>query len=169
MSRAGSIGCNAFSIDYTNKNGTSPQFFKYCCMAIIPRIIWPNKPAIVIGGMAYGLATGDSNWMYSQSTNSYGTSVSLGYIGSCYFCFGRLGAIFMIMLHAMLIWYFWNFFKSRLSYNLVALWAFSNFVFVILKDFESFADCGLNFMVFNLLYMFICKYLYKGPSYSVAK
>lgn len=169
MSRAGAIGCNAFIIDYTQKNGTSPQFFKYCCMAIIPRIIWPNKPAIVIGGLAYALATGDSNWMYSQSADRYGTAVSLGYIGSCYFCFGRLGAIMLIMLHGILIWYFWNFFKSRMSYNVVALWAFANIVFVILKDFESFSDCGLNFMVFNLLYIFICKYLYKGRSYSVAK
>lgn len=162
MSRAGSIGCNAFSIDYTKKNGIEPAYFALCISALIPRIFWPEKPPVVIGGMAYALATGDSNWRNIQEKDTYGTSVSLGYIGSLYLSIGLLGAIFVIFLQAFLIWYLWNFFKKILFNNIVAIWSFSGIIFVLLKDFEAFQDCGLNFCVFNILYMLICKYLYKG-------
>ena len=163
MSRAGAIDCNAFSIDYAKKHGTSPEFLAYCGMALIPRIIWPSKPSVVLGGMAYALATGDENWAQAKSSESYGNSVSLGYIGSCYFSLGFLGSIFLILFHSFFIWYLWNFLKQKMLYNLVALWAFSGFVFLLLKDFESFSDCGFNFVVFNIIYILLCKFVYKGP------
>lgn len=167
MSRAGSIGCNAFSIDYAKKNGSSPDFFAYCGMALIPRIIWPNKPKILIGGMINSLAVGENNWMQASNIETKGNSLSLGYIGACYFCLGFWGAILLIIIHASLIWYLWFFFKQAMLYNIVALWAFSSMLFILLKDFESFGDCGLNFIIFNLIYIFICKYIYKGSQKSV--
>lgn len=165
MSRAGSIGCNAFSIDYAKKNGTSPEFLAYCGYALIPRIIWPDKPAVVIGGMAYGLSTGDSNWLDAGSADSYGNSVSLGYIGSCYFSLGLFGAFALIILQSFFIWWLWYVLRNAMLYNIVALWAFSGIIFILLKDFESFADCGFNFIIFNLLYVIICKTIYKGPAH----
>lgn len=169
MSRAGAIGCNAFSIDYAKHNGTSPEFFAYCGIALIPRIIWPSKPQIVIGGMADALAKGESGWMNAQRADSYGNSLSLGYIGSCYFCLGFWGAIFLVLFQAFFLWYLWQFLRQCMLYNIVAIWAFSAFVFILLKDFESFADCGLNFIVFNLIYIFICTYIYRGSFNFVQK
>lgn len=168
ISRAGSIGCNAFSIDYAKRYGKNPEFFSHCCIALIPRAIWPNKPQVVIGGMVDSLVKGESNWLMAQRSDSYGNSLSLGYIGSCYFCLGFWGALILIIVQSYFIWYIWDFMKRTMFYNLVALWMFTGLIFILLKDFESFADCGLNFVAFNLIYLFICKYIYRGPS-SLAK
>ena len=169
INRAGSIGCNAFSIDYSKKYGNNLKFFSYCCYALIPRVIWPNKPNVVIGGMVDSLVRGESNWLTAQQSDSYGNSLSLGYVGSCYFCLGFWGAIILISFQSFFIWYIWDFIKRTMLYNLVALWMFTGLVYILLKDFESFADCGLNFIVFNLIYLFICKYIYRGPSYLVKR
>lgn len=167
MSRAGSIGCNAFSINYAKTKGTKPEYLAYCGTAIIPRFIWKNKPTVVTGGMAYRLATGDSNWLKPQKADNYGCSVSLGYIGSLYFSIGLFGAIIIITLQSCFLWYLWFFYKYKILYNIVALWAFISFLFVLLKDFESFQDCGLNFCAFSLVYLFICSLLFRGPKHLV--
>lgn len=167
MSRAGSIGCNAFSIDYAQQNGNVPELFAYCCISVIPRIVWPDKPQIVLGGMVDSLARGNDDWMSPDSADSYGNSFSLGFVGSCYLCLGFGGAMLLIILHALFIWSLWNFLKRAILYNVVALWAFAALIFLLLKDFESFGDCGLSFLIFNSVYLFICKWIYKGPHHLV--
>lgn len=167
MSRAGSVGCNAFSIDYAKTKGTQPQYLAYCGAAIIPRIIWKDKPSVVIGGMAYMLANKHSNWSNAKSSDAYGCSVSLGYIGSMYLSIGFWGAILVICLQSLLLWYLWHFYKNKILYNVVAVWAFSSLTFVLLKDFEAFADCGLGFCTWAFVYVFICSKIFPGPKYLI--
>lgn len=167
MSRAGSIGCNAFSIDYAKTKGTTPEYLGLCASAIIPRVIWRDKPPVVIGGMAYLLVTKNSNWLKAKGSEAYGCSVSLGYIGALYFSIGFWGAIIVICIQSLLLWYLWHFCKTRLLYNLVALWAFMTLVFLFLKDFEAFQDCGITFCVSSLLYIFICSKIYPGPKFLI--
>lgn len=165
MSRAGSIGCNAFSINYAKQNGPSPQYMELCGAAIIPRVIWPNKPAVVIGGMAHELSLGEKNWSQTKDASEYNVSVSLGFIGSCYFSLGFMGALILVILHAFFLWHVWRFHRDRLESNIVSIWAFSSLIFVILKDFESYQDCGINFFIFNVLYMIVCTLILKGPKH----
>ncbi|HBI99467.1 MAG TPA: hypothetical protein DDY66_09280 [Prevotella sp.] len=167
MNRAGSVGCNAFSIDYAKTKGTQPQYLAYCGAAIIPRIIWKDKPSVVIGGMAYMLANKKSNWSNAKSSDAYGCSVSLGYIGSLYLSIGFGGAILAICLQSLLLWYLWHFYKKKILYNIVAVWAFSSLIFVLLKDFEAFQDCGLSFCTWALVYVFICSKIFPGPKYLI--
>ena len=64
MSRAGSIGCNAWSVNYAQTKKIKPEYLYYCSIGLIPRILWPDKPSLQVGGMMYRLSTGhESNWV----------------------------------------------------------------------------------------------------------
>lgn len=162
MYRAGSIGCNAWSIDYAQTYGPTPEFAKYCAVAVVPRILWPQKPQVVTGGMISSLAWGDESWLRPKQANEYGNSMSLGFIGACYFSFGLAGALLMVLIHAFFLWFLWAFCRNRLHYNLFAIIIFINYIILILKDFEAFQDCGISFMATNLAFMAIAFLLDRG-------
>ena len=155
MSRAGSIIYNAWAIDYAQNNGSYPQFFTYCSIAAIPRVIWPSKPVMVTGGMTSRLINGDPNWFVPGSADDYGSSSTLGFMGSCYLSFGFVGAIILIIIHALFLSYIWNYIRNRLHYNLIALFLFVNLLFLLVKDFESFKDCGVGFVAMNTAYLLL--------------
>ena len=161
MSRAGSIGCNSWSIDHARTEGTEPLYLAYCATAMIPRVIWRDKPQIVTGAMAYAMVNGDSNWIQTTVDEEQATSISLGFIGSCYICLGLIGAIIYILLISWVVWLVWDFCREKMTYNFIAIWTFISFVAGILKDFESFADCAINFLFFNIIYILLCKYIVK--------
>ena len=73
----------------------------------------------------------------------------------------------MICLQSLLLWYLWHFYKNKILYNVVAVWAFSSLIFVLLKDFEAFADCGLSFCTWAFVYVFICSKIFPGPKYLI--
>ena len=149
MSRAGTIASNAWAIDYAINNGTHPEFFAYCTLAAIPRLLWKDKPQIVVGGMIDRLARGDPTWMVPERASEYGSSLSFGFAGACYFCFGFAGAVFFFVFHALFFSFLWYFIRGRIHYNLMALFVLVNFLFLVLKDFEAYQDCGISFFAIN--------------------
>lgn len=157
MSRAGSIECNAWAIDYANNYGTIPEFFSYCSIAAVPRIIWPGKPQMVVGGMIDGLVRGDPLWMVPGKTDDYGTSTSIGFAGACYLCFGFLGTISAFVLYAFLFSLLWRFIRNKIYYNPMAIFILINFIFLLLTDFESFQDCGISFVAVNSVYVILAR------------
>ena len=160
MSRAGSIGCNAWSINYAQTKQPKPQYLYYCSVGVIPRILWPSKPNVRVGGMMYKLATGDENiWNKSRGENT--ASVSLGFIGSCYFALGLVGAIVIPLFMGFFCDFYWQFLKQRLCDNLLAIWAFFALVALYLKDCESLQDCGMVFLAWSCVYIFLIKYVFK--------
>lgn len=166
MSRAGSIGSNAWTIDYTQNHGTVPQYFYYNLTAVIPRIIWPSKPQIVTGGMVANLIRGESNWLNPNNVYEGSGSFSLGFIGPCYLCFGPFGAFIVVFLLACFLWFVWHTIKESITYNIISLWTFISMIFIIMKDFESFQDCGIIYVTTNIVYLIMIHYYNKRLSYD---
>ncbi len=166
MSRAGSIGSNSFSIDYADKRGMSPEYFLYATSALIPRVLWPDKPKMLIGSTAYYMALGYAyeDAIVKAEHADKTTSITLGFIGSTYIAFGLLGAIIVCMLAGYLSARIWYFVKYR-QYNIFAIWLFYNLMTTIFIDYENFIDCGLMFFMWSAVYIIICKlidkYIYK--------
>lgn len=159
MSRAGSISCNAWSIHYAQTHHPMPQYLLYCSTALIPRILWPGKPTLRPGGMMYRLSTGHKDfWNQSKADTA---SVSLGFIGSCYFSLGLIGALVIPVLMGFFFNFFWHFLKRRLHKNLLAIWAFFTLVSLFLKDCEGLQDCGVIFFTWSCFYMVLIKYVFK--------
>lgn len=155
LSRAGSIVCNSWSINYAQEKGLQTKYFYYCASAVIPRLLWPNKPPVVIGGMMYRLATGHSDWETSASKSR--TAVTIGFIGGCYFSFGIFGALLFPFMAGFFISYFWHFLRTRLYYHPIAIWAFYTIIKTIFKDFENFTDGGFVFFIWSIAYIMIIK------------
>lgn len=160
MSRAGSIGCNAWSINYAQTKQSQPQYLYYCSVGVIPRILWPSKPNVRVGGMMYRLATGNE-YIWNESRGKNTASVSLGFIGSCYFSLGLIGAIAIPLFIGFFCDFYWRFLKRRLYDNLLAIWAFFALVALYLKDCESLQDCGMIFFAWSCVYMLLIKYVFK--------
>lgn len=159
MSRAGSIGCNAWSINYAQTNGEKPQYLYFCSVGLIPRILWPNKPDLKVGAMMYRLSTGhETSWNKPIEENL--CSVSLGFIGSCYFSLGLLGALTIPVFMGLFCDFFWNFLKKRLHRNVLAVWAAFTLFSLFLKDCESLQDAGLIFTAWSCVYMLLVKYVF---------
>lgn len=102
MMRAGSIGCNAWSIHYAQTHKPVYSYFLYTAGMAIPRFLWPDKPPNVVGNMMYRLSRGSSNWE-QEAINSYyagevNTSVTIGFIGGIYFSLGLFAALFFPFL-----------------------------------------------------------------------
>ncbi len=166
MSRAGSIGCNAWCVYYAQQNGPTPKFIQFCALGIIPRALWPDKPAMVIGGMIARLSIGDESWLKADETNEYHNSASFGFIGSCYFSLGFWGAILLIIAHSVFLWIQWDFCRKRLYYHPLALWCFISSVFVLLKDFEAYQDCGIGVTILAVGYMLLSKFVFTFSRYK---
>lgn len=161
MNRAGSISCNAWSVNHAREEGIEPMYLAYCLSANIPRMLWPNKPDVVTGVIAYAMVNGESNWINAKREHVQSTSISLGFIGSCYICLGFFGSIIYLIFISWFIWLLWDTCRKKMTYNIVMLWAFISLITILLKDFENFADCGINFIIFNTIYILICKFVDK--------
>lgn len=161
VSRAGSLGCNAWSIYHARREGLEPLYFAYCVSAMIPRVIWRDKPIIVTGAMAYAMVNGDQNWINTRVVEEQATSISLGFIGSCYMCMGLIGSLLYIAFISFFIWFVWDVCRKKMTYNIIMIWAFISFIAVLLKDYEGFQDCGINFLFFNTIYILLSRYFIK--------
>ena len=162
LSRAGTIGCNAWSIDYAQTKSTKPDYLYYCSMGLIPRILWLNKPNLQTGGMMYRLATGhEGSWNRPIEKNI--CSISIGFIGSCYFSLGFWGAMIIPLLMGIFINLYWMIIKRHIHDSIVALWAFMALVSLFLKDCESLQDCGMVFTAWSCAYMLIIKLVHSIP------
>ncbi|MFC4674417.1 hypothetical protein ACFO6W_11990 [Dysgonomonas termitidis] len=157
LSRAGSIVCNAWSIHYAQENGLQPQYFYYCATAIVPRVLWPNKPPVAIGGMMYKLATGHNDWEISGAKSH--VAVTIGFIGGCYFSFGIIGTLIFPFIAGLFVCWFWHFLRPRVPFDPIAIWAFYTIIKTIFKDFENFTDGGFVFFIWSLVYVFLIKYI----------
>lgn len=156
LARAGTIGCNAWAINYAQTKSTKPDYLYYCSVGLIPRILWPDKPNLQVGGMMYKLATGhESSWNNPIEKNI--CSISIGFIGSCYFSLGFWGAIIIPLLMGVFLNYYWKVINKYLHESIVALWAFMALVNLYLKDCESFQDCGMVFVAWSCVYILILK------------
>ena len=160
LSRAGSIGANSFAIAYVDKYSPDPQFIKDCITAIVPRVIWWDKPMVLIGAKISNLVRNDSYTVDEESNNSD----TLGFIGACYFGLGIMGAIFIPLFLGLFIGFIWMTIKKSLHNNVVSIWAFISLVVLFLKDFESLYDCGFTFILFNIVYLIIIKIIESWPT-----
>lgn len=162
MSRAGAIGSNSFSIDYADKNGISPDYFLYTTAAIIPRVVWPDKPQMHIGSTAYFMSLGYTyeDALAKAQNSDKTTSITLGFIGSTYLAFGFFGCIVICFLAGYLSAKIWYFVKSR-QYNIAAVWLLYTLMTTIFIDYENFVDCGLMFYIWSLVYIVISKLIDK--------
>lgn len=156
ISRAGSINCNSWLINRTFNNGTDTKFFKYCLIGLVPRILWPEKPPVVVGNMMYELALGHNDWDKRAQDNARNnkkvTSLAPGFVGASYMTFGLFGAIITFIIPGIVIGLLWFYIKDKLCYNLIAIWLFYIIIRIILKDFEAFKDAGLVFYAMSLFY-----------------
>lgn len=156
LSRAGAIGCNAWSINYAQTKSTKPDYLYYCSVGLIPRILWPDKPKLQVGGMMYKLATGhESSWNRPIEKNI--CSISIGFIGSCYFSLGFWGAMIIPLLMGMFFNVYWITLKRYIHESVIALWAFIAMVSLFLKDCESLQDCGMVYVAWSCVYIIIIK------------
>lgn len=158
MSRAGSIGSNSFSIDYADKRGISPEYFLYSTSAVIPRVLWPDKPKILVGSTAYYMSLGyayEEALAKAQKANKT-ASITLGFIGSSYLAFGFIGAIVVCLLAGYLTARIWHFVKYR-QYNVLAVWLFYTLMTAVFIDYENFIDCGLMFYMWSVVYIIMVK------------
>ena len=163
MSRAGSVGSNSFSVSYADKRGLSPEYFLYSISAIIPRIFWPDKPAILKGSTAYYMALGNSfedSLAKAKKNKKSITSITLGFIGSSYLSFGFLGALIICTFAGYITARIWYFVKDK-QCNIVAVWLFYSLLTTIFIDYENFVDCGLVFYITTLVYIIIIKLIDK--------
>lgn len=165
LSRAGSVVCNSWSINYAQENGLQPKYFYYCASAIVPRILWPGKPPIVIGGMMYKLATGHNDWETSGVKSR--TAVTIGFIGGCYFSFGIIGALLFPFIAGLFVCWFWHYLRCRIYYNPIAIWAFYTIIKTIFKDFENFTDGGFVFFIWSIAYVLFIKYFLPFNKYKI--
>lgn len=154
-SRAGSIVYNSWAIDYTKSNGAEPAFFAYCAIAAVPRVVWPGKPPMLVGGMIDHLINGDAAWLVPGDISEYGNSATLGFIGASYLSFGFWGAMLHVLLVAVFLSLLWQFIRKRLHYNPLSILVLMNMLFLVLKDFEAFQDCGVGFIATNTAYALI--------------
>ena len=161
MSRAGSILYNAWAIDYAKTNGNTPEFFAYCIIAAVPRIVWPGKPPIVTGFMIDRLMAGDPTWLVPGDTSDYSSSATFGFIGALYFSFGLYGAIALVLAHAFYIVFIWNYVRTKVHYNMMAIFILMSLIIQTMKDFESYLDCGVAFVAINTAYIIIVKLIDK--------
>lgn len=163
MSRAGSVGSNSFSVSYADKRGISPEYFLYSSSAIIPRVLWPDKPAMLKGSTAYYMSLGNSfedSLVKAKKDKKATTSITLGFIGSAYLSFGILGAIIICIFAGYISARIWYFVKGK-QYNIVAVWLLYLLLTTIFIDYENFVDCGLNFYITALVYIIIIKLIDK--------
>jgi len=168
VDRAGSIVSNAWSVDNAQKEGTKPDYFMYCLMAPIPRIIWPDKPVILTGSMAHQLTIGAADWMDESNAKEDKTSISLGFIGSCVLSLGVYGGILLASLMSVWIWYVWHVSRKKLHNNVIAMWMFLAYVSLILKDFEGLQDCGINMFFINAVYIIIMNIISYRNKYKLS-
>ena len=169
IDRAGSIVCNAWSVNDAQKDGTKPEYFMYCLMAPIPRIIWTEKPVILTGAMAHQLITGSVDWMNQDTAKDEKTSVSLGFIGSCVLSFGVYGGILLVSLMSVWIWYVWHVSRKKMHNNVIAMWMFLAYISLILKDFEGLQDCGINMFFINAVYIAIMNIMSYKNKYKLSR
>lgn len=161
MNRAGSIGANAFSINYANKYGSSPDFFLYTTSAIIPRFIWPDKPRMQIGTTVYYMALGnnyDEALKKAQRNTSdvQEVNIATGFIGAAYLGFGILGAFFFPFVAGYISARIWYIVKSC-QYNFIAIWLMYSLILQIFVDYEFFTDLGFIFYVWSSLYIMLLR------------
>lgn len=163
LSRAGSVGCNAWAVNYAQTKCTKPDYLYYCSVGLIPRFLWPNKPNLQVGGMMYRIVTGhEDSWNLPIGKNT--CSVSIGFIGSCYFSLGLWGAIIIPLFMGFYFNIYWRVLKKYFHESLICQWAFIAMVFVFLKDCESLQDCGMIFVAWSCVYMLIIKFVHLNLS-----
>lgn len=166
MSRAGSIACNAWSIHYAETHEPVYRYLYYGFARSIPRFLWPDKPPNVIGNMMYELAAGNSNWEQKALRNGMGeVSITIGFIGGIYFSLGLWAAICAPMLIGMFICWYWRELEPMISYNIVAIWAMYGLIMMLLKDFESLVDGGINFCIISMFYVFVFRKAFPMTKY----
>lgn len=158
MSRAGSIGSNSFSVGYADERGVSPKYFLYTASAIIPRILWPDKPKMLSGSTAYYMSLGYTyeDAIVKAKHAKKVPSITLGFIGSSYIAFGLFGAIIICLLAGYLSARIWYFVKDK-QYNILSIWLFYTLMTTIFIDYENFVDCGLVFYMWSLVYIILIK------------
>lgn len=154
MSRTGSVGCNSWSIAYAQQNGNYPRYYMYCLSAVVPRILWPDKPPYIIGQMMYNLARGNQDW---ETKSSAKTAFTIGFIGSSYFGLGLWGALILPLIAGLYCGWLWTYIRSKMYYNPIAIFIFYTMIIAIFKDFESFNDGGVIFYVYTLVYCLLLK------------
>lgn len=163
MSRAGSIGCNSFSIDYAIREGTTPLLLAYYIIGPVPRVVWPGKPIMIPGAMAYRLTKGEIDWMNPNAADE-GNSVSLGFIGSCVLCMGLVLGIIWLCVIGVFVWFVWHSIQDKIHNNIIALWLFISYISNVYKDFESFYDCGINYIVISTAFLILMKVFNRQPT-----
>ncbi len=165
MSRAGSVGSNAFSIHYVKHNGHVPEYILYAATGIIPRIIWRDKPEMRPGGIAYQFALGETSFDAAYvHRNDNPTSFTIGFIGGAYFSLGMIGALIFPFIAGAFTMKVWLFIKNYIITNPIATWIFYTLIMSILFDYENFIDAGINFYVATIVFCALFS-LFKNGKY----
>lgn len=173
MSRAGSIGCNAWSIHYAQHHEPVYKYFYYCAAMAVPRFLWPNKPPNVIGSMMVFFAGGNSNWediairKYNAGENVF--SVTIGFIGGAYFSLGLWAAFLLPFIAGMFVCWYWRILQPIMSYNIIALWAIYGLISMILQDFQAFVDGGFTFYISGIMYVFLARKVFPMTKFINSK
>jgi hypothetical protein len=154
LARSSTQGANAWAITYTNKNGYKPQYLFYMMQAIIPRIIWPEKPRMIQGGILYNMSLGKD---FNVNAEDQKTSITPGFFGGMYLSGGYILCIFACFIAGILLSKIWSFVSEHLLYNPISIWVFFTIIFLIFGDFESFNDGGLSFYALTLVYIILIK------------
>lgn len=152
VSRSSSIDLNVTGIDHARRYGSEHVYLYYCGISLIPRVVWPDKPSIILGGQINNVFRGGS---IQDSVEMGGNSMTFGLVGSCYFAMGIWASIIMSIVVGFVLTFLWRMTKRRLYRSIIAGWVLVFIMKTILKNFESLYDCGVNFVAMSLIYMML--------------
>jgi len=131
----------AFALqDVDNSGYTGMRFFNEGLVALIPRIFWPDKPLISMG------AEMDSYLRTGIFYNTSGSSTCLGFAGNSYIQGGIWLMILTTVLLGCVLAVCFNYI-CRMWYNPLAIMVYFSICVECLRQFESFFDGGLSFVI----------------------
>ena len=131
----------AFALqDVDNCGHTGMRFFKEGLVALIPRIFWPDKPLISMG------AEMDSYLRTGIFYNTSGSCTCLGFAGNSYIQGGIWLTVLTTLLFGCVLAVCFNYI-CRMWYNPLAIMVYFSICVECLRQFESFFDGGISFII----------------------
>lgn len=144
----------AYALKHVESRGyIGSIFIEHSLMALVPRILWPEKPVIAPGMIAYDLTLGGNG---INPTNR--VFVNFGFIGATYMTGGWLIVLLILPFAGIVLGWMWNFIqKGYILYNPIAIFVYFMLMRKMLVGGLSEWDLGILFCVNMLVYVIFIK------------
>ena len=150
ISRNSQIIGNSWVYQYVSEHGHADGIFiKEAFIAVIPRIIWPEKPIIMTSrviSVMIGIAT-------SAETATTATDIG-GMSGSLYFNWGILCLIIGMFANGILLSFTWNIFRRHIFNNPIATLVIMILLLGCARYFEGTFSGNIDFYLYIFIVFF---------------